>query len=115
GAGEHDLPDRARSRPRHGRRHLPRLRPDLRLRPDQRGVHDMIVLKVGGSVVSIAELGELDDAVVVHGGGPQITSAMAPPGLTATFLRGRRITDAEALPVVREALLEVNRELCAAI
>ncbi len=30
-------------------------------------------------------------------------------------MRGRRVTDAEALPVVREALLEVNRELCAAI
>ena len=27
-----------------------------------------MVLKVGGSVAGIAELGELDDAVVVHGG-----------------------------------------------
>ena len=42
----------------------------------------MIVLKVGGSVVSVAELGELDDAVVVHGAGPQITAAMAGAGLT---------------------------------
>ena len=54
----------------------------------------MIVLKVGGSVVSVAELGA---------------------GRTATVLRGRRVTDAEALPVVREALLAVNRQLCAAI
>ena len=29
----------------------------------------MIVLKVGGSVAGIAELGELEDAVVVHGAG----------------------------------------------
>jgi acetylglutamate kinase len=75
----------------------------------------VIVVKVGGSVAGIAELGELDDVVVVHGAGPQITAAMARAGLTATFVRGRRVTDADALPVVRAALLEVNRELCAAI
>jgi len=75
----------------------------------------VIVVKVGGSVAGIAELGELDDVVVVHGAGPQITAAMARAGLTATFVRGRRVTDADALPVVRAPLLEVNRELCAAI
>ena len=75
----------------------------------------MIVVKVGGSVAGIAELGELDDTVVVHGAGPQITAAMAEAGLTATFVRGRRVTVAAALPVVREALLEVNRQLCATI
>jgi len=75
----------------------------------------VIVVKVGGSVAGIAELGELDGVVVVHGAGPQITAAMARAGLTATFVRGRRVTDADALPVVRAALLEVNRELCAAI
>ena len=75
----------------------------------------MIVVKVGGAVTTSAELGELDDAVVVHGGGPQITTAMEQAGLTATFVRGRRVTDAAALAVVREALLQVNRELCALI
>jgi acetylglutamate kinase len=71
----------------------------------------MIVLKVGGAVVD-AELGDLEDTVVVHGAGPQITTAMEQAGLTATFVRGRRVTDAAALGVVREALLEVNRQLC---
>ena len=47
GAG---LPDRARPRARHGRCVLPRLRPHVRLREDQRGVHDVIVVKVGGAV-----------------------------------------------------------------
>jgi len=75
----------------------------------------MIVLKVGGAVTAVAELGDLEDAVVVHGAGPQITAAMAEAGLTSTFVRGRRLTDAAALPVVREALLEVNRQLCATI
>jgi acetylglutamate kinase len=69
------------------------------------------VLKVGGAVVD-GELGELEDTVVVHGGGPQITAAMEQAGLTATFVRGRRVTDAAALGVVRESLLEVNRQLC---
>ena len=75
----------------------------------------MIVIKVGGAVAGVAELGELNDAVVVHGAGPQITAAMERAGLTPTFVRGRRVTDDAALAIVRTALLEVNRELCAAI
>ena len=39
----------------------------------------IIVVKVGGAVVG-AELGELEGAVVVHGGGKPITAAMARPG-----------------------------------
>jgi acetylglutamate kinase len=75
----------------------------------------VIVLKVGGSVAGVVELRGLDDTVVVHGGGPQISAAMARAGLTASFVRGRRVTDEAALAVVRDALLEVNRELCAAL
>jgi acetylglutamate kinase len=72
----------------------------------------VIVFKVGGAVAGAAALGELDDAVVVHGGGPQISAAMARAGLTVTFVRGRRVTDEAALEVVRRALLDVNRKLC---
>jgi len=75
----------------------------------------MIVVKVGGAVAGLAHLGELDDAVVVHGGGPQITAAMERAGLAAAFVRGRRVTDGAALVIVRETLLEVNRDLCAVI
>jgi acetylglutamate kinase len=74
----------------------------------------VIVVKVGGAVVG-SELGELEDAVVVHGGGQQITAAMAAAGLEVSFVGGRRVTDERAIQVVREALLDVNRELCAAI
>jgi acetylglutamate kinase len=73
-----------------------------------------MILKVGGSVVG-SGLGELEDAVVVHGGGPQISAAMERAGLEVTFVDGRRVTDAAALAVVREALLQVNEELCEAI
>jgi acetylglutamate kinase len=72
------------------------------------------VLKVGGAMVG-AELGELEDIVVVHGGGKQITQAMAEAGLEVSWVGGRRVTDDAAIAVVREALLRVNRELCAAI
>jgi acetylglutamate kinase len=75
----------------------------------------VIVVKVGGAVVDAAELGELEDAVVVHGAGPQITAAMAQSGLSPTFVGGRRVTDEAALPLVRETLLRVNRGLCGVI
>jgi acetylglutamate kinase len=72
------------------------------------------VRKVGGAMVG-AELGELEDVVVVHGGGKQITEAMAEAGLEVSWVGGRRVTDDAAIAVVREALLRVNRGLCAAI
>jgi acetylglutamate kinase len=73
-----------------------------------------MVVKVGGSVVGEG-LGALEDAVVVHGGGKQITAALAAAGIESVFVGGRRVTDAAAIAVVREALLEVNRQLCGAI
>ena len=72
------------------------------------------VVKIGGAVVG-DELGDLDDAVVVHGGGKQITDALAAAGVETTFVGGRRVTDDLAIGVVRETLVAVNRELCAAI
>jgi acetylglutamate kinase len=74
----------------------------------------VIVVKVGGAVIDDA-LGELRHAVVVHGGGPQISAAMEAAGIDVTFVRGRRYTSAAAIEVVRAALLEVNAQLCAAI
>jgi acetylglutamate kinase len=74
----------------------------------------ILVVKVGGAVVG-SELGELRNAVVVHGGGPQISAAMAAAGLEVGFVRGRRVTTAEAVEVVRGALLDVNRAVCRAL
>jgi acetylglutamate kinase len=74
----------------------------------------VIVVKVGGTVVG-SDLGELRNAVVVHGGGPQISAAMEAAGLEVTFVRGRRFTSAAAIEVVRLALLDVNAQLCEAI
>ena len=74
----------------------------------------MIVVKVGGAVVG-SELGAFEDALVVHGGGGQITAALADAGVESTFVGGRRVTSDVAIGVVRDALVSVNRELCAAI
>jgi acetylglutamate kinase len=80
----------------------------------------VIVLKCGGGVAefSAAEITALavdDEVVVVHGGGPQISAELATRGLAVSFVRGRRMTDAVTLAVVREVLLGVNAALCAAI
>jgi acetylglutamate kinase len=80
----------------------------------------VIVVKCGGAVAEssaaeIAALTEEDEVVVVHGAGPQISEELALRGLAVSFVRGRRVTDAGALAVVREVLLGVNAALCAAI
>jgi acetylglutamate kinase len=60
----------------------------------------LIVVKVGGTVVG-SDLGELRHAVVVHGGGPQISAAMEAAGLEVTFVRGRRYTSSAAVEGLR--------------
>jgi len=44
--------------------------------------------------------------IVVHGGGPQISAALAAAGITSEFRGGYRVTSPEAIPVVRAALVE---------
>jgi acetylglutamate kinase len=44
--------------------------------------------------------------VVVHGGGPQITQALADRGIPSEFRGGYRVTNTAAIPVVREVLRE---------
>ncbi len=81
----------------------------------------LVVLKAGGAV-ACGTAGELRALVaqrlnvcVVHGAGPQISAEMERRGLEVVFAGGRRVTTAAALEVVREAFVDVNRELCAAI
>ncbi|MCW4386797.1 acetylglutamate kinase [Salinibacterium sp. SYSU T00001] len=50
--------------------------------------------------------------VVVHGGGPQISRALAERGISSEFRGGLRVTSPEAMEVVREVLTrEVSGEL----
>lgn len=83
-----------------------------------------IVLKYGGNamtepalqqafaqdVVLLQTLGMRP--VVVHGGGPQIESALKRMGLQGRFIQGMRVTDAETMGVVQWVLAgEVQQEL----
>ena len=84
-----------------------------------------IVVKIGGStlgshdstledLVALQKRGQA--AVVVHGGGKAITEWMDKVGLKARFVRGLRVTDAEALKVVTSVLGGlVNKELVTGI
>jgi len=84
----------------------------------QRFAGRTVVIKFGGSAMENSAV--LDDvledivflatvgirAVVVHGGGPQISLAMKEAGLSPAFVQGHRVTDADALKVVVRVLVE---------
>lgn len=80
-----------------------------------------LVVKVGGAVATESAdriLGlreEGHQVVVVHGAGPQITQEMQRQGIPVQFVHGRRRTSRRALDVVRESLVTVNTDLCAAL
>ena len=80
-----------------------------------------LVLKLGGRIAHGAAAHVLDlaaaghEVCVVHGAGPQISSEMERLGLPVEFMRGRRVTTAAGLDVVRASLAQVNRELCDAL
>ncbi len=82
------------------------------------------VIKLGGSLVDdeTALMHILLDVifmesvgmrpVIVHGGGKAINRALEKAGIEPTFIRGRRVTDAETLQVVRKVLAgEINVHL----
>ena len=77
----------------------------------------VIVLKFGGNAMVDEQLQKAfaEDvaflnlvgikAVVVHGGGPQITSRLADLGLKSEFVDGLRVTSSEAISVIRDVLM----------
>jgi acetylglutamate kinase len=79
-----------------------------------------IVVKCGGAIAEsaaglILDLAMTEPVLVVHGAGPQISVEMERRGFDVQFVGGRRVTNKEALEVVRESLAEVNDALCTAI
>ena len=88
----------------------------------------VVVVKIGGE--SFEEQSHLESlatdvvllrqvgikAIIVHGGGPQISEAMRRRGSEPTFVNGRRVTDAATMEIVKSVLLdEVNKQIVAAI
>jgi acetylglutamate kinase len=63
--------------------------------------HDVVLLKLVGM-----------NPVVVHGGGPQIETALAKQGKKGEFVQGMRVTDAETMDIVEMVLGgQVNKEV----
>ena len=85
------------------------------------------VVKYGGSVMREPRLARniLEDivfmsavgikVVLVHGGGPRISEALAANEIKTRFIDGLRYTDAETIAVIKETLLSVNQELVSLI
>lgn len=82
------------------------------------------VIKYGGHAMSDERLKEsfaLDvimlkslgiNAVIVHGGGPQINATLNRYGIISEFVRGMRVTDGETMSVVEMVLVgQVNKEV----
>jgi len=80
----------------------------------------IIVIKYGGSILGDEKIrkGVLEDivflnlvgikAVLVHGGGPNISDRMRASGKKTEFVDGMRVTDEETLVVVEEELQSLN-------
>lgn len=79
--------------------------------------NQVVVVKIGGAALDDERLARLvaEDLalmalvgirlVVVHGGGPQVSEAMTEAGLEPTFVDGLRVTDENAMELVRRVLL----------
>lgn len=91
------------------------------------GVHETIVVKIGGEVVGsgeaaalAADLRELvgggTRVAIVHGGGPQATELQKKLGIETRQIAGRRFTDPATLDVMKMAIAgKLNVDLCATL
>lgn len=83
------------------------------------------VVKVGGAVIRddldglAAALSFLQTVglapVVVHGGGPQLDAALTTAGIVSEKINGLRVTPDAAMPVIRDALTDVNLAMVDAV
>ncbi len=83
----------------------------------------VVVVKYGGSALDHEQIrrGVLEDLtfmsfvgmrpVLVHGGGPEISKRMRGAGKRVEFIEGIRVTDAETVRMVDEAMTELNHQL----
>lgn len=85
-----------------------------------------VVVKIGGAALEDPEHASIvaDDLalmslvgiriVIVHGGGPQVSAAMKQAGFEARFVGGLRVTESEAMSIVRSVLVgSINPDLVA--
>lgn len=82
-----------------------------------------VLIKYGGAAMTSPEIREnvLNDLVfmnyvgirpiLIHGGGPLITSALKKKKIPTKFVEGLRVTDKRTMEVVAETLEEINKEI----
>src|SRR5687767_13586377 len=92
-----------------------------------RGPGMKVVVKFGGAALedttvldrcarAVAELADLHQVVVVHGGGGALTRTLARMGKSSEFVDGLRVTDAETRDVALMVLAgAVNKAMVAAL
>lgn len=85
----------------------------------------IVVVKYGGSALDHEQIrrGVLEDLtfmsyvgmrpVLIHGGGPEISKRMRGAGKRVEFVNGIRVTDADTVRLVDEAMGALNRQLVA--
>ena len=88
---------------------------------------EYVVIKLGGEVVASSHMAAIAEdvaemrargerVVLVHGGGPQATDLQKKLGQTPRIVGGRRVTDADALEVIKMIVAgKVNVDACAAL
>jgi acetylglutamate kinase len=88
---------------------------------------DYVVIKLGGEVVASAHMAAIaadvaemqargERVVVVHGGGAQATELQKKLGQTPRIVAGRRVTDADALEVIKMVVAgKMNVDACSAL
>lgn len=85
---------------------------------------EIVVVKYGGSTMEDSVLQQTFAGditllhtvgilpIVVHGGGPQISEAMATAGIESSWVEGLRMTDAATMKVVQRVLIgEINADI----
>lgn len=86
----------------------------------------IVVVKLGGRSVETAEgratlaarlaaLRKLHPLVVVHGGGAQVTAALAASGIEAKFVNGLRVTDEKVLEVGEPVFAHIGKTIAHAL
>ena len=93
----------------------------------QRFHHKVIVVKYGGNAMAAANLKHsfARDVVllkqvgmhpiVVHGGGPDISTQLQQQNISSRFVHGIRITDDITMTIVESSLAAINQQLCTEI
>ncbi len=89
-----------------------------------------LVIKIGGHALDrldpsspvlrdlaedVASLDGTTATVIVHGGGPQISSLLSDVGIASEFVDGLRVTDDATMPYVAMALGYVNAQMTASL